>query len=67
MKQDRLRDRNLQYRLPAQQVMQRKPHNLRRLHHVGNAHIFTRLVRQIEDAGTIGDAVPEPPDPVDMF
>jgi len=58
---------NTQIDPSGQQVLQYKRHNKCAVLHVLNAHPFVRLMRQIENAGAIGNAVFQASDPVDVF
>jgi hypothetical protein len=47
--------------------VQRQCHDLGAVEHVVDTHPFVGLVREVEDAGPVGDAVLQPSDPVDML
>jgi hypothetical protein len=54
-------------RASVQKIVQGKGHNPCRIDHVLDPHILVRLVRQIENAGSIGDTVFQAAYAVNMF
>lgn len=51
----------------GQEVGQNKGHDLGTVDHVLDPDPFVRLMRQVQQARPIGDAVLQPPDPVDVL